>query len=108
MTAGHEHGFRRKAVQAKDVSNLQALEAVWMLSTGGRGVAVLTELQAQFKLPTWKLIRAKMEKLLRQGFVDGCACGCAGCFKLTPSGCAELSRLREVEASRAALGGTGA
>lgn len=108
MTAGHEHGFRRKAVQAKDVSNLQALEAVWTWSSEGRGVAILSDLETQFKLPSWKLVRAKMEKLIKQGFVDGCACGCSGSFILTPAGRAELSRLREVEASRAALGGTGA
>lgn len=100
MTAGHEHGFRRKAVQAKDVSNLQALDAVWAWSEHGAGQASLDRLNAVFGLPSWKLTRAKMQKLIRQGFVDGCACGCTGSFVLTPAGRVELSRLREVEASR--------
>lgn len=97
MTAGHEHGFRRKAVQAKDVSNLQALDAVWRRWPAR---ARLEELNVEFGSPSWKITRAKMQKLIHQGFVDGCSCGCAGSFSLTASGRAELSRLREVEASR--------
>lgn len=98
MTAGHEHGFRRKAVQAKNVSNLQALEAVWRRWPAR---ARLEELNVELNSPSWKITRAKMQKLIRQGFVDGGACGCgAGGFVLTLAGRAELSRLREVEASR--------
>lgn len=99
--AGHEHGFRRKAVQAKDVTNLQALDAVCECAAARKGgYALLADLEDMLRLPTVKIVLAKLRKLIHQGFVDGCACGCSGSFILTPAGRAELSRLREVEASR--------
>lgn len=33
-----------------------------------------------------KMMRLKMGKLIKQGLVDGCACGCRGEFKLTEKG----------------------
>lgn len=37
-----------------------------------------------------KLSLAKMGQLIRQGLVDGCACGCRGDFEITPKGLATL------------------
>lgn len=34
----------------------------------------------------WKLVVAKARKLIKQGYLDGCACGCRGDFELTPKG----------------------
>lgn len=36
------------------------------------------------------LLLAKMSKLIKQGLVDGCACGCRGDFEITEKGRAKL------------------
>lgn len=33
-----------------------------------------------------KLVKAKMDNLIRRGLVDGCTCGCRGDFELTDKG----------------------
>lgn len=33
-----------------------------------------------------QLVHAKMRKLISNGYVDGCGCGCRGDFKLTKKG----------------------
>lgn len=33
-----------------------------------------------------RLVLAKMAKLIKQGLVDGCACGCRGDYEITPKG----------------------
>lgn len=39
----------------------------------------------------FKVARAKMASLVRQGLVDGCTCGCRGDFELTVKGQAYLA-----------------
>jgi hypothetical protein len=34
----------------------------------------------------WKLGHAKMKKLVKKGFVDGCTCGCRGDYEITKKG----------------------
>ena len=41
----------------------------------------------------YKLILAKMRKLIKQGYVDGCACGCRGDFEITEKGKDYLTKL---------------
>jgi len=40
-----------------------------------------------------KLVRAKLDSLIRRGWVDGCACGCRGDFFILPAGLAEIARV---------------
>lgn len=46
----------------------------------------------------YKLVLAKMKKLIARGLVDGCACGCSGDFEITEIGekfilrCGEVAR----------------
>jgi hypothetical protein len=43
----------------------------------------------------WKLVHAKMRRLIARGLVSGCACGCRGDFEITPKGESLLLKLRE-------------
>lgn len=43
-------------------------------------------------IPPTKVILAKMNKLIKQGLVGGCACGCRGDFFITDEGIKWLDR----------------
>lgn len=53
-------------------------------STGQRWVFTW-DLAESFGVPV-KVIRAKMRRLIKRGFVDGCGCGCRGDFYVTTLG----------------------
>lgn len=38
----------------------------------------------------WKVVNAKLAKLIKRGLLDGCTCGCRGDFELTDRGCEEI------------------
>lgn len=39
-----------------------------------------------------KLVKAKMDQLIKNGLVDGCTCGCRGDYRLTDKGCEYLNQ----------------
>ncbi len=42
----------------------------------------------------WKVMWAKMKRLIHQGLVDGCPCGCRGDFEITNKGLAMIGVAR--------------
>jgi hypothetical protein len=76
---------RSTGIQAKDIDTDAILRFV---SIGARDeqwtmFGPICELMAD--IPP-KVVRAKLAKLIRQGLLDGCTCGCRGDFELTEAG----------------------
>ncbi len=81
-----------KARQCKDVPDVDALRAIDKLASEmphGVAAASLYDLRDELQLPP-NLVRAKIERLIDRGLVDGCACGCRGDFTVTEKGRALL------------------
>ncbi len=85
-------------MQAKDINDLDMLGLVWEKQcrpyTDYFGSpahiphwAMIWDIRSEFPddVPT-KVIRAKLEKLIRRGLMDGCTCGCRGDYELTDKG----------------------
>lgn len=82
---------RHGAVAAKDVDSVHLLRAIaWMYVKHDRWV-ITFDLEPLFDAP-WKVVNAKLRRLIHQGLVDGCTCGCSGNFELTVSGWESIRR----------------
>ena len=98
-----------KMMQCKDIPTLPILQFLEFCSTaefkhcgqwGSSAVSAEGELfenSVQRAMPEgvpYKLVQAKLAKLIRSGLVDGCTCGCRGDLELTAKGKAMLSASR--------------
>jgi len=93
---------RKKPLQAKHISIkpiLQAVAAVQKEFYEGtdtqKSWATIWDLERHLpalkKLPQ-RLVQAKMNGLIRKGYLDGCSCGCRGDYEMTDKGHAFLDR----------------
>jgi hypothetical protein len=72
-------------IKAADLTNETALKAI-IATREYWGVSMLWEIQGFLKDFPTKIVKAKLKKLIEQGLVNGCACGCRGDFVVTASG----------------------
>jgi len=90
-TRTHGEVRPRKDVQAKNIPDRDVLVLIERLRVApivGR-VIRLDELEARLAFPP-KVVLAKLRALIKRGLLYGCACGCAGGFRLTAAGEAAL------------------
>lgn len=78
-------------LQAKDISDVEMLEAVREAGTGSSGWAMAWDVDALNPAYPPKVQQAKRSKLIKRGLMEGCTCGCRGDFYLTDSGLALLN-----------------
>lgn len=50
------------------------------------GTCLVWDVERAFPEFPRKVVRAKLDKLVRKGLLDGCACGCRGDFQATARG----------------------
>lgn len=82
--------MKKGRLQSKDIDDRYALTVVRDLSTIPPYRAILWHIVDAMNAPG-KLVRAKCARLVERGFLEGCACGCRGDFRLTDKGVAFLS-----------------
>lgn len=78
----------RKGIQAKDISDEDFIAAVQEASRqaakrwGAKDAwAMVWDVTAILGVPE-KVVRAKAERIIKRGLMDGCTCGCRGDFDL--------------------------
>lgn len=69
-------------MQAKDIPDEAFLAAVRVVNEVERRWALYGDLMSTFPGIPYKVLRAKADRLIRRGLLDGCACGCRGDFRL--------------------------
>ena len=72
-------------MQAKDVTNADFCASVRRHGLRPTGWTNAGDIATDLDVPL-KIVFAKARKLIRQGFIDGCPCGCRGDFELTKLG----------------------
>jgi hypothetical protein len=80
---------RSTGIQAKDVDTDALLRLVAPASIDERWTMFSWLVDNLPAVPP-KVLRAKLAKLIKQGLLDGCVCGCRGDFELTPAGAARI------------------
>lgn len=73
----------RLQLQAKNLKRDRVLKAIAEVNNSGRW-ANTSDLYRRFPEFPEKVVLAKLSKLVRRGFIDGCACGCSGGFTILP------------------------
>ena len=69
-------------MQAKDISTAMFLEAMNETKHGTTWVtSSLWDIRDYLRAPE-KVVRAKAKRLIRQGVIGGCDCGCRGDFEV--------------------------
>jgi hypothetical protein len=76
---------RSVGIQAKDVDTNAVLRLVAPATVDERWTMFSDLCEGLSAVPA-KVLRAKLAKLIKQGLLDGCACGCRGDFELTTAG----------------------
>lgn len=91
---------KKQIAQAKDIPNEHMIRLVKALAISpsvhqtrplkfhykpGRWVMIWEICRVWNEIPEL-VIKAKLRKLISQGYLDGCWCGCRGDFELTPKG----------------------
>lgn len=69
-------------MQAKDIPDEAFLAAVRVVNNVERRWAFYGDLMSALPGIPYKVLRAKADKLIRRGLLDGCACGCRGDFRM--------------------------
>ncbi len=70
-----------------DTDDLLSSMAGISLAAGGMGWVQAWDIGPLVPLEVpWKVVEAKLSKLVRRGLLDGCTCGCRGDFTLTSRG----------------------
>lgn len=78
---------------AKDIEDGVLLHCIDKIQQTTHRAAVLNKYPDKYDHSLWqffnedapyKVIKAKLQKLIKQGYVTGCVCGCKGDFELTP------------------------
>lgn len=95
------HRDKEKRIQCKDVSTLGILRFIKdHASTTFYNLPVENSLwnAVPAEIVPRCVLRMKMYRLVKNGYVSGCACGCRGDFKITPKGAALLTKLSTVRA----------
>lgn len=83
--------MKKGKLQCKDIPELPILQLLAKLegkwATWYEDIGIMPSVRPAFPpdIPE-KLIRAKMNSLIRTGFVDGCTCGCRGDYEITSFG----------------------
>ena len=78
-------------MQCKDIptipilEHLQSLSPHWAFNFGEQGDDIRHSFPSGLATPP-NLVLAKMAKLIKQGLVSGCTCGCRGDYSITPKG----------------------
>jgi hypothetical protein len=94
-----------KDIQAKHIDDVLMLQTIFGLSLGllereypdsgfdfGPECWVFTwDVEKHLPRIPYKVLMAKLSKLVNRGLLEGCACGCRGDFYLTPAGRALLT-----------------
>lgn len=89
-----------KTIQAKHLDDVLMLQTIFALSLGllerkyfdsGYEMSptawVFTwDLEKHFPAVPYKILMAKLNKLIKRRLIEGCGCGCRGDFYLTPAG----------------------
>jgi hypothetical protein len=91
MAAEVDHQVHRP--QAKDVDAKQFLGIVYDLNVKENGWAMRFDVEDTFspRFPK-KVLMAKAQKLIDQGLMRGCACGCRGDYVVEREGCDLIGR----------------
>lgn len=81
--------------KAADIDTLDLLHRIAnvsrpRLAAGYAGWVFTWDMDWYDHLP-WKVVAAKLSRLVRKGLLDGCTCGCRGDFTLTEQGNAILA-----------------
>jgi hypothetical protein len=71
-----------KNLQAKDISTDEFLAAVTLNRTERWGAPAVEWDVAVILQKPQKVVRAKAAKLIKQGVITGCACGCRGDYEV--------------------------
>jgi hypothetical protein len=71
--------------KAADIDTIEALRVVKRRSLEGHWTLV-GDLEEAFPEFPYKVVLAKVRALIRNGYVDGCGCGCRGDLVMQPKG----------------------
>lgn len=93
-------GWIARKIKCADIPDrpiLEFLETLGRWGTWYSGAANSVTNAMPADIP-WRLVHAKMRRLIHRGLVNGCSCGCRGDFELTDAGREWLyiERLKEV------------
>jgi len=72
-------------VQAKDISDELAFEALAVTRHPVYGMSHLSEVQDYLAQFPPKVVLAKLRRMIARGILRGCGCGCRGDFELPKS-----------------------
>lgn len=81
----------RRPPKAADVDGWRLLEMVAITCGPGERWALVWDIQPHYPGLPWRVVLAKLRRLIRAGLLTGCTCGCRGDFEPTTAGLAALA-----------------
>lgn len=76
-----EQSPRKRRAKAADITDEQLMTAIRAVRRPSSNWSLLGDIQEQLKAHPPKVVLAKLKRMVKNGKLDGCTCGCRGDFE---------------------------